>query len=88
MGRGERLLQTLPDRWREAQRAGAASAPAAGGTCRCWGTRRSGLGPPPAPTGAHMEAAQGGSIHVMSAMGLSQGVLPPPVPQAPSAAID
>lgn len=72
MGRGERLLQTLPDRWREVRRAGQASARGAGATCQCWGPWHSPLGPPPAPT----EAAPGGPQPCCKQRGLSQGVRP------------
>ena len=95
MGRGERLLQTLPDRWREARRAGAASARGAGGMRRRWGTWRGALGPPPAPAGHRSPrgGSSGGQHLCHERRGLSQGVVPPPgwrsaALQAPSTAID
>lgn len=69
MGRGEPLLQTLPDRWWEARRAGAASERGAEGMPWCWGTWCSTLGPPLAPVGhgsPHGGSSQGGSICVTS----------------------
>lgn len=78
MGRGERLLQTLPDRWREARRAGAASERGAEGMPRCWGTWRGTLGPPPAPAGHGSPrggSSQRGSICVTST-GFSARVSP------------
>lgn len=94
MGRGEPLLQTLPDRWWEAWGAGAASERGAEGMPRRWGTWCSTLAPPPAPVGhgsPHGGSSQGGSICVTST-GFSARMSPPgwisAALQVPSTAID